>query len=153
MGKRVVIGVIGPSNPSEDIYEAAYRVGSLLANEGFIVLTGGLGGVMEAAAKGAKERGGLTVGILPGLDPDDANPYIDIPIPTGIGEMRNVIVVRSSKALIAVGESLGTITEMAFALRFGKRVIGLHVPETFLLPIERASTPEEAVFKIKAGLK
>jgi len=150
--RKIPIGVIGPSEPSPEIYQAAKEVGRLLAREGFVVITGGLGGVMEAASRGAKEASGLTVGILPGLNPEEANLFVDIPIPTGIGEMRNVIIVRASRALIAVGHSLGTLTEMAFALRFGKTVVGLFVPEAFLLPIERASSPEEAVKKVKAVL-
>lgn len=151
--RKIPIGVIGPSEPSPVIYESAREVGRLLALEGFVVVTGGLKGVMEAASRGAKEASGLTVGILPGLNPAEANPYVDIPIPTGIGEMRNVIVARTSSALIAVGESLGTFTEIAFALRFGKHIVGLFVPEAFLLPIERASSPSEAVEKIKMNPK
>jgi hypothetical protein len=120
-----------------------------LAEEGFVVLTGGLTGVMEAASKGAKDAGGLTVGILPGSDPNAANPYVDIPIPTGIGEMRNVIVVRSGAGIIAVGESLGTLTEIAYALRLGKPIVGLHLGEEFYLPVKRVETPEEAVLTIK----
>jgi uncharacterized protein (TIGR00725 family) len=90
-----------------------------------VLICGGLGGVMEAACRGAKQTGGTTVGILPGDDRSAANPYVDIVIPTGLGEARNAIVVRSADALIAIGGAYGTLSEIAFALKAGKRVVGL----------------------------
>jgi uncharacterized protein (TIGR00725 family) len=89
------------------------------------VVCGGLGGVMEAACRGAKQAGGHTVGILPGSDRAAANPFVDTAVPTGLGEARNALVVRAADALIAVGGGYGTLSEIAFALKAGKRVVGL----------------------------
>jgi len=127
-------------------YQLALEVGRLAAERGAVVLTGGLSGVMEAACRGAKQAGGLTVGILPGFDASDANHYVDIPVVTGLNHARNIIVVRSSSVLIAVGGEYGTLSELAFALKLGKPVVGLDswdVGEG----ISKASTPEEAVEK------
>jgi uncharacterized protein (TIGR00725 family) len=90
-----------------------------------VVVCGGLGGVMEAACRGAREAGGLTVGILPGLDRSAANPYVEVALPTGLGEGRNLLVVRAADALIAVGGGYGTLSEIALALKAGKPVVGL----------------------------
>ena len=103
----------------------AEAVGRELAARGAIVVCGGLGGVMEAACRGAKEAGGHTVGILPGLDRVAANPFVDTAVPTGLGEARNALVVRAADALIAVGGGYGTLSEIALALKAGKRVVGL----------------------------
>ncbi len=99
---------------------------------------------MEASAEGCREGGGLTVGILPGLDAKDANPYIDVALPTGLGEMRNLLVVRAAGVLIAVGGALGTLSEMALGLKAGKAVISLGSWE-FSDEIQRAAAPAEAV--------
>jgi uncharacterized protein (TIGR00725 family) len=144
------IGVIGESEATEENYSYAYEVGKLIGKSGAALVCGGLSGVMEAACKGAKETGGLTIGILPMLEKGGANPYVDIPIPTGIGYARNVIVVRSSDAIIAVGGKYGTLSELGFALDGGVPVIGLN---TWRLkdykgatpPIQVVKTPEEAV--------
>jgi len=114
--ERTIIGVIGSSLAKGKPYEQAMEIGRLIAQRGGTVLTGGLGGVMEAACKGAKEGGGQTIGILPGFDTRDANRYVDIPIITGFNHARNIIVVRTSEALIAVGGMYGTLSAMAFAL-------------------------------------
>lgn len=119
------IGVIGEGVASPEAKRAAEIVGRELAQRGHTVICGGLGGVMEAACKGAKEGGGLTVGILPSDNRHDANPYVDIPIVTGLGEARNIIVVKSSQALIAIGGRYGTLSEIALALRLGIPVVGL----------------------------
>ena len=100
-------------------------MGRGLAARGAVVVCGGLGGVMEAACRGAKEVGGHTVGILPGTDRAAANPFVDTVVPTGLGEARNALVVRAADALIAVGGGYGTLSEIAFALKAGKRVVGL----------------------------
>jgi uncharacterized protein (TIGR00725 family) len=100
-------------------------VGQELAARGAVVVCGGLGGVMEAACRGAKEAGGLTVGILPGTDRAAANAFVDVAIPTGLGEARNALVVRAADALVAVGGGYGTLSEIALALKAGKRVVGL----------------------------
>jgi uncharacterized protein (TIGR00725 family) len=122
---------------------AAEAVGRGLATGGAVVVCGGLGGAMEAACRGAKASGGTTVGLLPGLDRRDANPYVDVAIPTGLGEARNALVVRTADALIAIGGGYGTLSEIGLALRTGKRVVGLGTWE--IDGIEPASSPEEAV--------
>ncbi len=121
-----VVSVIGDGKVDEesDVYKAAYEVGKLVASKGYVLACGGLFGVMEAAAKGAKEAGGITVGILPTLEAI-SNSYIDIKIPTGMGEARNVIVVSASSGIVvAVGGNYGTLSEIAHALKMGKRVLG-----------------------------
>ena len=122
----MVITVIGNSSCSSKEARLAETVGELLAQQGVTVICGGLTGVMEAVCRGARSRGGLTLGILPGEDPSLANPWVSIPIVTGIGEARNVAVVKSSQAVIAIGGSYGTLTEIAYALKSGIPVIGLH---------------------------
>lgn len=119
------IGVIGSSRASESEVRTAFEVGALIARSGHALVCGGLGGVMEAACRGAKSEGGLTVGIIPSEDPDDANPHVDVVIPTGFGVGRNVLVVRSARVIIAVGGSTGTLSEIAFALNTGRMVVGL----------------------------
>lgn len=119
------ISVIGNSACGPDEYETALELGKEIACRKAVLVCGGLGGVMEAAAKGAKEAGGITVGILPGTDKHAANPFIDITVTTGMGEGRNLIVALSADAVIAVGGALGTLSELAFALKHKKPVIGL----------------------------
>jgi uncharacterized protein (TIGR00725 family) len=108
-----------------------------------VLVTGGLGGVMEAACRGARDAGGTTIGILPGADRSAANPYVDVAIPTGLGEARNALVVRSADAVIAIGGAYGTLSEIAFALKAGKRVVGLGTWE--IDGVEPADSPETAV--------
>ena len=119
------IAVIGARKCDKKTYALAEQVGRELARRGATVVCGGLGGVMEAACKGARRAGGRTIGILPGKNHRDANPYVDIPIVTSLGEARNSIVVRTARAIIAVGGEYGTLSEIAFALKFGIPVIGL----------------------------
>jgi hypothetical protein len=138
------IGVIGGGKKIDsEIWNLAYRVGKLIAQEGVILVCGGLGGVMEAASRGAKENGGITVGILPGNDIKDANPYIDFPIASGVGYMRNMLVILNSDIIIAIDGQYGTLTEIAYSLIYGKKVIGLKTWE--IEGIIKAETPEEAV--------
>jgi uncharacterized protein (TIGR00725 family) len=137
------IAVIGPGRASEDEARAAEAVGHALATRGAVLVCGGLGGVMEAACRGAKAAGGTTVGILPGNDRADANPYVDVALATGLGEMRNGLIVRAVDALIAVGGEFGTLSEVALALKAGKPVVGLGSWD--LEPVVRAETPEDAV--------
>jgi uncharacterized protein (TIGR00725 family) len=118
-------------------------VGRLVAERGAVLVCGGLGGAMEAACRGAKQAGGLTVGILPGSDRSDANPYVDVALPTGLGEARNALVVRAADAVIAIGGGYGTLSEIAFALKAGKRVIGLDTWD--IEGISPADGPEAAV--------
>ena len=147
MGKT--IAVIGGSTPTAEESAAAEAVGRALARAGAVLICGGRGGVMEAACRGAKSAGGMTIGILPGADRREANSYVDIPILTGIGTARNAIIARTAEAVVAVGGSYGTLSEIALALTFGVPVIGLG---TWAIeraghpaaPISYAATPEEA---------
>ena len=122
---KIFIGVIGAGDCSNDVRDLAEEVGEGIAAAGAILVCGGMGGVMEAAAKGAKKQGGITIGILPGIEKAHANPHIDFPIVTGLGEGRNLLVVRNSDALIAFPGKFGTLSEIAFALQMGKPVVGL----------------------------
>jgi uncharacterized protein (TIGR00725 family) len=122
----------------------AEEVGRLLAERGCTVVTGGLGEVMAAASRGAKEAGGTTVGILPGERREDANEWIDHVVVTGIGHARNLVVVASGDAVIAVGGSWGTMAEIGFASRLGRRVVILE-PGLSVEGVPKASSPEEAV--------
>lgn len=123
--KLYFIGVIGGGEVTPEIEETAEAVGREIARRGAVLVCGGLGGVMEAACRGAYNEGGLTIGILPGDSRRHANPYVKIPIVTGIGYARNVAVVKSSQAIIAIDGSYGTLTEIAYALQSGIPVIGL----------------------------
>ena len=123
---RIIVAVIGGGQCSEEEGEIAEAVGRELAKRGAIVICGGLGGVMEAVCSGAAKEGGLTVGILPGDDPGEANPYVQIPIATGLGHARNVAIVKSAQAVIAIDGEYGTLSEIAFALKYGLPVIGLN---------------------------
>jgi len=144
------IGVMGPGSCPPELYALAREVGYLIAKRGAILICGGRGGAMEAAARGAKEGGGITVGILPGESAADANPYIDIPVVTGMGNARNAINVLTSQAIIAIHGSYGTLSEMALALKCNIPVIGLGTweltaPGAARLPIALVRTPDEAV--------
>ncbi len=149
--ERPRIGVMGPSACSPSIWNLARDVGLAVARAGGILICGGGGGVMEAAAKGAKEAGGITVGILPGDQAAQANPHIDIPVVTGLGNARNVINVLTSQVIIAVHGAYGTLSEIALALKCGTPVIGLETwkvappPGGSSPPIQNASSAEEAV--------
>ncbi|GMR21783.1 MAG: TIGR00725 family protein [Acidobacteriota bacterium] len=122
---RISIAVVGAAEPSAEACEQAAAVGAAVAVAGATLVTGGLGGIMEAACKGARENGGLTVGILPGTSKEDANPYVDCALPTGLGDFRNYLVVAAADALIALEGRFGTLSEMSMALTLGKRVVGL----------------------------
>ncbi|MFC2051899.1 TIGR00725 family protein [Chloroflexota bacterium] len=149
---KQIIAVIGSGQPSLEEVKLAEEVGRELARHGAILVCGGLGGVMEAACRGAGSEGGVTIGILPGDNPKTANPYVQIPIVTGIGYARNVTVVKTAQAVIAVGGSYGTLSEIAHALQSDIPVIGLN---TWSLSrngqtdnsIIRAQKPTEAVNK------
>ena len=126
MLKKKFIAVIGGSQCSSQEAKLAEEVGHEIARQGAILICGGLSGVMEAACKGAQSEGGTTIGILPGDNREFANPYVQIPIVTGIGYARNIIVVKSAQAVIAVGGSFGTLSEISHALQSGIPVIGLN---------------------------
>ena len=150
MRRRPFIAVIGDRDCTAGDAELAEGIGRLLAEAGAVVVCGGLGGVMEAACRGAKAAGGMTVGILPGEDPAAANPYVDIPIVTGLGTARNALVVKTAGAVIAVAGRFGTLSEIGLALNHGIPVIGLGTweltaPGVDQDPILRAGSPAEAV--------
>jgi uncharacterized protein (TIGR00725 family) len=140
----IAIAVIGAGDAPEDLRELAFAVGREIAARGAILVCGGRGGVMEAAAHGARSAGGHTIGILPGYDRDGANPHIEFPIATGIGEARNVIVVASGDAVIALAGEAGTLSEIGHALKLGRPVVALrawpHIPG-----LARAEDPAAAV--------
>ena len=137
------VAVCGAGSASEEEERTAEAVGRGLAEGGAVLICGGLGGVMAAACRGAREAGGITVGLLPGHDRGEANPWVSVAIPTGLGELRNGLVVRAADALIAVGGGYGTLSEIALALKVGVPVIGLG---TWALeaPVVRAGSPAEA---------
>jgi uncharacterized protein (TIGR00725 family) len=122
-------------------------VGRLLAERGAMVVCGGLGGTMEAACRGARAAGGTTLGLLPGLDRSAANPFVSVAVPTGLGEARNALVVRAADAVIALGGGYGTLSEIALALKAGKRVVGLGTWE-----IEGVLAVEDAEAAVAAAL-
>ena len=145
-----MIAVIGGSDCSEEDERKAETVGRLIAQKGAVLVCGGLKGVMEAACRGAREANGFTVGILPGNDRRDANPWVSLPIATGVGQARNISVVRSSDAVIAVGGAYGTLSEIAFALNSAIPVVGvgswrLAERGAGTNPVHEVSSPEEAV--------
>jgi uncharacterized protein (TIGR00725 family) len=123
--RKIVIGVIGGARVAQESLDLAHEVGALIAQRDALLVCGGLGGVMEAAAKGAAENGGTVVGILPSESRQDANPYVTIAIPTGMGISRNMLVVRAADAIIAFPGSYGTLSEIALALNLGKTVVYL----------------------------
>jgi uncharacterized protein (TIGR00725 family) len=146
----MIVAVIGAGRCSKEVAQVAESVGRELARRGVTLVCGGLGGVMEAVCRGAKSEGGLTVGILPGSSRHEANPFVDIPVVTGLGEARNIIVVRTAQAVIAVDGEYGTLSEIAFALKLGIPVVGLDTwqlaKQGRLVPsIVEAETPVEAV--------
>lgn len=123
------VAVIGSGDATDEQVALGEQVGREVAKAGAILVCGGLGGVMEAACRGAKASGGTTVGILPGSDREAANRHVDIAVATGLGEARNAIVVASSDSVVAVGGEFGTLSEIALALRAGKPVVGLNTWE------------------------
>ncbi len=152
MKRKTIIGVIGSSSSSSSVSEIAYIVGKEIARKGAILICGGLGGVMEAACKGVKEEGGTTIGVLPGDSKEKANPYVDIPITTGMGEARNIIIVRSSDAVIAIAGKYGTLSELAFALRFDVPIVGI-ATWNIDIPILRAKNPKQAVDMLFSAIR
>ena len=150
MSRTPYIGVVGPGEASEAELESAEEVGAGLASLGAVVVTGGLGGVMEAACRGARSRRGRTLGILPGEDRDAANGWVEIAVATGLGELRNGLIVRACDALIAVGGGHGTLSEVALALKLGRPVVGLGTWAVH--GVDEVTTPEEAVERVARHL-
>ena len=141
------IGVIGAGQCDSSIYQLALEVGEEIARRGAVLVCGGLGGVMEAAAKGAAMTGGLTVGILPGPSTHSANPHIKIPVATDMGQARNVIIAHSADGLVAVAGGAGTLSEIGHALKIGKPVVGLRtIPN--LRGVHYVNSAQEAVARV-----
>jgi uncharacterized protein (TIGR00725 family) len=139
------VAVCGSSAATPEEIGWAREVGRLLAEAGAVVVTGGLGGVMAAAAEGAASAGGTSIGLLPGDRHGEGNEHNTVVVPTGMGEARNTLVVRAAHAVIAVGGEFGTLSEIAFALRTGKPVVALGSWESLDAPVHRVETSEEAV--------
>ncbi|WP_331235255.1 TIGR00725 family protein [Natronorarus salvus] len=145
------VSVVGGGTEKRDETAVAKRVGRLLGERGHTLVCGGRGGVMAAACEGASEVDGRTIGILPGTDVREANPHVEVPIVTGIGEMRNVLVVRNGEAVIAVGGRYGTLSEIGFALKVGRPVVGLGTHD--VEGVEAVETPEEAVRYVESRVE
>jgi len=145
------VAVVGGHKCSKKIYRIAEELGSLIAQQGWVLVCGGGPGVMEAACKGAKKQGGLTVGILPGSDGGEANKYLDVKIPTGLGYARNVLVVRAAEAVIAISGEYGTLSEIAFAFNEEKPIVGINTWE--IEGVKKVKTAKEAVNYIKKKVK
>ncbi|MBN1939679.1 MAG: TIGR00725 family protein [Candidatus Aminicenantes bacterium] len=143
MRSRVRIGVIGGSRAGAEALSQAFEVGRLIAGRGAVLVCGGLAGVMTEAARGARSAGGLTVGILPGTRPAEANPYIDVALATGLGYTRNSLVAMNADVLIAIDGEYGTLSEIAYGRIYGKTVVGLGSWK--IEGVIPAATPEEAV--------
>ena len=143
----LIIGVIGAGQCESTIYQLAVELGEEIAKRGAILVCGGLGGVMEAAAKGASMAGGLTIGILPGPSCNSANPYIKIPVATDMGQARNVIIAHTANGLVAVSGGAGTLSEIGHSLKVGKPVVGLYtIPD--LRGVHYVDTPQQAVDRL-----
>ena len=162
MDRQLIISVIGESNARPHIAALAEQVGIELANRGVTIVCGGLGGVMEAACRGAKSAGGTTIGIMPGDNPLTANDYIDVPIITGIGYARNSVVVKTGMSAVAVGGAYGTLSEIGHALGDGIPVVGLETWEmtrsrepadsAIIRAVDAADAAEKAIAAAKQRL-
>jgi len=142
------VGVIGGASCGAEVYKESRRLGSLLAKKGYMVVCGGLGGVMKGACEGAYKAGGITIGILPGKYSGEANPFIKIPVVTAMAHARNAIIVRTADVLVAVDGKYGTLSEIGMALSIGKKVIS--VKTSWDIPgIIKVRTAEEAVSEIE----
>ncbi|MGB3479649.1 MAG: TIGR00725 family protein [bacterium] len=141
---RKIIAVIGGSEPDEKSLKIAEEVGALIAKKGAVLITGGMGGVMNAASKGAKSANGLVIGILPTDNKAHANPYIDIPIVTGMSEARNIIIARTCNCAVAINGKYGTLSEIAYCLMFNVPVVGINTWDIGA-PIKKASSAAQAV--------
>ena len=141
------VAVIGPGDASPEQERDAEAVGRELAATGAVVICGGLGGVMAAACRGAREAGGLTVGLLPGSDRADANPWVTVAIATGVGELRNGLIARAADGVIAIGGGYGTLSEIALALRLGRPVVGIGTWD-IAAPITRVADAGAAVRRL-----
>jgi hypothetical protein len=145
------VAVVGAGEAAaEEELAAAEAIGAGLAERGAIVVTGGLGGVMEAASRGARSKRGLTLGVLPGDRRDDANGWVQVAVPTGMGELRNGLVVRAADVVVAIGGGAGTLSEIALALKIGRPVIGLGTWD--VQGVEHVASPRDAIERVFAVL-
>lgn len=151
MYNKIHIGVIGAGDCSTETYNMAVELGYLISQSGWILICGGLGGVMKGAAKGCYKGGGLSVGILPGEEKDAANPFITLPIPTGMGEGRNLLIVRASDVVVSIAGGYGTLSEIGLALKMGKLVVGLKTWPN-IDGIDYVETPQQAIDMIARHL-
>ena len=147
MERTEYVGVIGAGECPDTVYGLAKEVGYAIGKRGWMLVCGGLGGVMEGAAKGCHEAGGVTVGLLPGLEKISANPYITVPIPTGLGEGRNLVLVRTADVLISIAGGYGTLSEIALALKMNKVVIGLETWKD-IRGVRYVSNPKDAIHSV-----
>jgi uncharacterized protein (TIGR00725 family) len=150
------IGVVGEGVCSRRVARDAERVGAAIAAAGAILVCGGLKGVMEAASRGAAQAGGVVLGLLPGFSRDDANRWVSAAVVTGMDQARNILVVRSSDAIVAIGGMYGTLSEIAMALKLGIPIVGLRTwrlrqADARPVPLLRAVSPEEAARKALAA--
>lgn len=148
MSRAPYIAVVGPGAATPEQAALAEDVGARLAEAGAVVVTGGLGGVMEAASRGARSKRGMTVGLLPGDDRDAANGWVEIAIATGLGELRNGLIVRSVDGAVAIGGGAGTLSEIALALKLGKPVVGIGTWEVH--GVEQLAGADDAVGRVLA---
>ncbi len=145
------IGVIGSGKAiNKEIYKLAYDLGKEIAKTGALLICGGLWGVMEAVSKGVKDGGGLTIGILPSMNKGDANPYIDIAIPTGLGHIRNTLVVASSDVIISISGSVGTLSEIAFSTVLEKPIIVITASGGVSAEISKLNTVKDLIFTVSS---
>jgi uncharacterized protein (TIGR00725 family) len=151
MNKKIHIGIIGAGDCSKETYSMAGELGYLIAQNDWILVCGGLGGVMEGAAKGCYKSGGITVGILPGKEKDSANPFITLSIPTGLCEGRNLLIVRASDVIVAIAGGYGTLSEIGLALKIGKPVVGLKTWPN-IKGIDYVETPQQAINMVREHL-
>lgn len=156
MDPRTYISVVGPSDAPPDVLRIAEEVGACVARAGAILVTGGGSGAMEAACRGARAAGGVTLGLLPGSSRREGNTFLDFSVPTGMGEMRNVLVVRSADGIVAVGGAFGTLSEIALAFKLGKPIVGIRTWTASIAgetaPMLTAATAEQAVGLLMAVL-
>ncbi|MBU8932773.1 MAG: TIGR00725 family protein [candidate division Zixibacteria bacterium] len=143
VNRKPVVAVVGAGKCSKKLRDIAAVIGKYVAEQGGVIVCGGMGGVMEGAARGAKEAGGVTIGILPTQDKNDANEFIDYVIPTGFGEARNIMVIRSADGVVALPGKYGTLSEMAFALQMKKPLVSVSAWKLGD-EIRHVETPEEA---------
>ena len=149
--QQIYVGVVGAGVPDQATDALAEEVGRLVAERGAVVVSGGMTGVMEAACRGAKSAGGTTVGILPTGDRRHANAYVDVAIATGMGEMRNALIVRTVDVIVAVGGEYGTLSEIALALKIGRPVVALATWD-LAAHVVTAASPAEAVTGVRSDL-